>query len=222
MSDDDGESDPKWKPALSDNFTYTVLQPFQSVDDLTKDLPLTKLKWVEIFRVHKTNLMEKSRYHKRTQVPKIEPRYSTWKASLPKANKIHLKIEPFRTFITESAVSEFVDQANLRVTRKINAMIALNLTQHEMYRLFGVEIIMNIVKPPAMRIYWEHTVRCSPITKAMSHDRFLTIWKFFHINDNSLTLPFDQTGHDKLHKIRTKYDKLRENVKAYRLSRDKV
>ena len=63
MSDDDGESDPKWKPALSDNFTYTVLQPFQSVDDLTKDLPLTKLKWVEIFRVHKTNLMVKKPLH---------------------------------------------------------------------------------------------------------------------------------------------------------------
>ena len=48
----------------------------------------------------------------------------------------------------------------------------------------------------------------------MSRDRFFMIRQFFHINDDSLAVPSDQTGHDKLHKIRPMYDELRENLKS--------
>ena len=85
----------------------------------------------------------------------IEPRDITWKASLPKATEIHLPIDLFRTFITDSIVAGLVDQTNLHATRKTNARIALKLTQHEMNRFLGVQMLMSIVKLPATKMYWE-------------------------------------------------------------------
>ncbi|KAK2713061.1 hypothetical protein QYM36_011674 [Artemia franciscana] len=110
--------------------------------------------------------------------------------------------------------AKLVDQTNLDATGTTNARIALKLTQHEMSLFLGKHMLMSIVKPPAMRMYWEGTIRYTPISEAMSHDRFLTIRQFFHINDDSLAVPSDQTSHDKLYKIRPTYDKLRENLRS--------
>ena len=78
----------------------------------------------------------------------------------------------------------------------------------------AVQILASIVKLSAMSMNWERTVRYTLIAEAMSHDRFLMVWQFFHINDDSLPVPSYQTGHDKLHKIRPMYDELRGNLKS--------
>jgi len=37
----------------------------------------------------------------------------------------------------------------------------------------------------------------------MSRDRFLTIQRFFHVNDDTLAVPSGQTGQEKLRKNQT-------------------
>ena len=112
----------------------------------------------------------------------IQPHDITLKASLPKVTKIHLPIDLFRTFITDSIVAGLVDQTNLHAARKTNARITMKLTHHEMNRFLGVEMVMSTVKLPAMKIYLEHTIRCTQIARATSRVRFLTIRWFFSCN----------------------------------------
>ena len=127
---------------------------------------------------------------------------------------MHLPIGLFRTFIMDSMIAGLVDQTNLYATRKTNACIALELTQHEMNWFLGVQMLMSIVKLSAMRMHWEFTIQYTPIAEAMSHDKFLRIRRCSHIHDDNLAVLSGCAGHDRLHKIGSMYDKLKKHLKS--------
>ena len=54
---------------------------------------------------------------------------------------------------------------------------------------------------PSKRMYWIQYTRYPLIADIMSRNRFDTLLKYLHFNDNA-SMPFGQEGYDKLHKVR--------------------
>ena len=140
-----------------------------------------------------------------------EPRNITWKGSMPHYDEVQTHLDLFRMFITEDILSNIVDKTNLNAMRKKN--LALKLSLEELRRFLGVQMLMSILKLPAVRMYWENGIRYSPVADTMSRDRFISLRSFFHICDDTLMIPKGEVGHDKLFKIRRLYDAFRENLK---------
>lgn len=73
----------------------------------------------------------------------------------------------------------------------------------------GMLIIMGIVVQPRLEMYWMTThplVTTSGITSVMPLVRFEQLFRFLHLNDSSRQLPSDDSGHDKLFKVRKLLD----------------
>ncbi|KAK2701558.1 hypothetical protein QYM36_019798 [Artemia franciscana] len=130
---------------------------------------------------------------------------------MPHFDEVQTPLDLFRMFITEDILSNIVDQTNLNAMRKKN--LALKLSLEELRRFLGVQMLMSILKLPAIRMYWENGIRYSPVADTMSRDRFISLRSFFHICDDTLMIPKGEVGHDKLFKIRRLYDAFRENLK---------
>ncbi|KAK2726139.1 hypothetical protein QYM36_000557 [Artemia franciscana] len=139
-----------------------------------------------------------------------EPRNITWKGSMPHYDEVQTPLDLFRMFITEDILSNIVDQTNLNAMRKKNPSLKLSL--EELRRFLGVQMLMSILKLPAIRMY-QNGIRYSPVADTMSRDRFISLRSFFHICDDTLMIPKGEVGHDKLFKIRRLYDAFRENLK---------
>ena len=76
------------------------------------------------------------------------------------------------------------------------------VTREEMEAFVGIIILMGIVKLPRFRMYWRedcflHQERVSSI---MLRTRFLQIWRYFHLADNSTAPPVGADGYDKLYR----------------------
>ncbi|KAK2701227.1 hypothetical protein QYM36_020103 [Artemia franciscana] len=115
---------------------------------------------------------------------------------MPHYDEVQTPLDLFRMFITEDILSNIVDQTNLNAMRKKN--IALKLSLEELRRFLGVQMLMSILKLPAIRMYWENGIRYSPVADTMSRDRFISLRSFFHICDDTLMIPKGEVGHDKL------------------------
>ena len=52
----------------------------------------------------------------------------------------------------------------------------------------GIIILMGIIKLPRFRMYWkeDYLIHQKGISNVMSHTRFLQIWRYFHLADNSV------------------------------------
>ncbi|KAK2702884.1 hypothetical protein QYM36_018532 [Artemia franciscana] len=133
---------------------------------------------------------------------------------MPHYDEVQTPLDLFRMFITEDILSNIVDQTNLNAMRKKN--LALKLSLEELRRFLGVQMLMSILKLPAIRMYWENGIRYSPVADTMSRDRFISLRSFLHICYDTLMIPKGEVGHDKLFKIRRLYDAFRENLKKNR------
>ncbi|KAK2721533.1 hypothetical protein QYM36_003729 [Artemia franciscana] len=78
-----------------------------------------------------------------------EPRNITWKGSIPHYDEVQTPLDLFRMFITEDILSNIADQTNLNAMRKKN--LALKLSIEELRRFLGVQMLMSILKLPAIR-----------------------------------------------------------------------
>ena len=90
------------------------------------------------------------------------------------------------------------------------------VTLSEMKKFFAIILHMSVVKKPAIRDYWStnpamYSSFASQIR--LSRDRFFTILKYLHNNDNRTFIPRDQPNHDPLHKIRPLVDLLNRKFK---------
>ena len=61
---------------------------------------------------------------------------------------------------------------------------------------------MGVVSMPSKRMYLMQYTRYPLIADIMSRNRFDTLLKYLHFNDNASMVPFGQEGYDKLHKVR--------------------
>lgn len=90
------------------------------------------------------------------------------------------------------------------------------VTLDEIRQFFAIMLHMSLVQKPAMRDYFSHDpVLYNTFTKhvGMSRDRFLSIMKYLHVNDNAGFIPRDQPNHDPLHKVRPMVDLLNRRFK---------
>lgn len=115
-------------------------------------------------------------------------------------------LEAFLEFF-DDILDKIVYESNLKSVQH-NKPAAI--TKDELLVFFGINIIMSFHSLPSIAHYWStHDVfRVEPITRAMGRERFQTILRWLHVNDNSQV---DANRGDKLYKIRPLLDHL--NVK---------
>lgn len=88
----------------------------------------------------------------------------------------------------------------------------------------GIMILMGIIKLPRFRMYWrDYLVHQEGISAVMSRTRFLQIWLYFHLADNSVAVPVGADGYDKLYRVSEFLNIISLNIsREYKLSRDIV
>ena len=70
---------------------------------------------------------------------------------------------------------------------------------------------MCIIQAPYYRYYWETATRYEPISNVMSRNRFESLKRFLHFNNNDNALPPNDEKRGRLFKIRPIFEKLRQN-----------
>lgn len=86
----------------------------------------------------------------------------------------------------------------------------------EMRAFLGLLLFMGYMKCPSYHSYWNtDPISILPgIRDIMSRDRWLLLWQFFHLADNTMALPTDHPEYDKLFKIRPFLDMIVEKWKS--------
>jgi len=72
------------------------------------------------------------------------------------------------------------------------------------------------------RIFWSEQTRFLTISDAMSRNRFDILRSNIHFNDNSKMLPREHPNHDKLFKVRSFINAIRENMRKIKVEDYKV
>ena len=112
----------------------------------------------------------------------------------------------FSLMITEETWQLIADQTNLYATQvfhqaeKADALwwnsdgTAKETTAEEIRALFGIFLIMSIVNLPTMNAYWQESEPIyyqATVAKVMTCDRFKSLLRYIHLNDNSAMPPQD-------------------------------
>ena len=88
-----------------------------------------------------------------------------------------------------------------------------NLSTLHLKRFLGILILAGLLKYPQYRMYWDSTTKVAAISEAMSVNRFESLKRFFHVNNNDLAPKKDDENYDVLYKVRPMLDSI---VKKYR------
>ena len=92
-----------------------------------------------------------------------------------------------------------------------------------MEAFIGIIILMGIIKLPHFRMHWkeDYFIHQEGISNVMSRTRFLQIWRYFHLADNSVAPPVGDPGYDKLYRVREFLNIISRTIsREYKLSRD--
>lgn len=106
----------------------------------------------------------------------------------------------FSYFITSEIIQKIVEESNLYSVQK-NVTKPLNISETELKKFMAILLYMSIIRYPNVRLYWSNTVGFEPIKKIMTVNRFETIRRYLHFNNNETHLPREHPQHDRLHKI---------------------
>ena len=79
------------------------------------------------------------------------------------------------------------------------------VTKGEMKAFVGILILMGVIKLPRFEMYWssDRLIHQEGITEVMPRTRFLQIWRYFHLADNSKVAALGTDGYDKIYRVRT-------------------
>lgn len=100
--------------------------------------------------------------------------------------------------------------------------ISLNTNIEELKSFLGLLIFMGYHEVPGIRLYWSNdpNFNCDRVAQVMSVKRFLKLFRFIHLNDNSKMPQRQSQEFDKLYKIRPLLPHLQETYKTmYKPSR---
>ena len=117
----------------------------------------------------------------------------------------------FKQFLGDDAIDILVDETNRYSVEKCGHSI--NVTRHEMWKYIAITMTMGIVKLPTMRMYWNPSYRIGIIADTMGLNRFETIKRYFHINNNENYVPRGDENHDPLFKVRPLLDYIRNKCR---------
>lgn len=89
----------------------------------------------------------------------------------------------FKNFFSNDLLDFIVDMTNLYSVQQQGKSICV--TRKEIEIVLGIEIIMGIVKMPAIEDYWSNDLRFEPIASAMGIKRYRSIKRYLHFCDNT-------------------------------------
>ncbi|XP_017487838.1 PREDICTED: piggyBac transposable element-derived protein 3-like, partial [Rhagoletis zephyria] len=117
----------------------------------------------------------------------------------------------FLSFI-ETIVEGIIFHSNLYAVQKDKT---LNLKKNEFYAFIGINFFMGYHQLPSWRHYWSTSedLAAPVVSKTMSRNRFDSILRFLHVNDNS---KIPENNKDRLFKIRPMIDALNQRFQQKR------
>lgn len=89
----------------------------------------------------------------------------------------------FSYFLTSEIIENIFEESYLYSVQK-NVTKPLKLTVNELRKFIAILIFMSVIKYPNVQLYWSNTVGFEPIKKTMIVNRFETIRRFLHFNNN--------------------------------------
>ena len=90
--------------------------------------------------------------------------------------------------------------------------IADQTNLYEIEQFIGMQMLMAIVQLPTYEMYWANDTRYAPIADVMGRNRYKTLRRYLHVNDNSLL--DDEARKNKLFKVQPVIDHVRDNRRA--------
>ena len=131
--------------------------------DLEPDTPVYTYTWRKSHLYNENIVSSKDHF----QIPHIE-------------NQTPLQY--FRQFVTDEMLCSAVEQANLYSVQKDGEDISL--TKGELEQFIGIFFKMGLVPMSRTTAYWERATRFPQIADIMSRNRFQTIMRRLHFNNN--------------------------------------
>ena len=90
----------------------------------------------------------------------------------------------FRKFWSDDITERLVDQTNLYSVDKTGESI--KITEEEMERFIGIQMLMSIVKLPRYEMYWSLETRVEQVTSLFSSKCYKNSFReFLHVDDNA-------------------------------------
>ena len=117
----------------------------------------------------------------------------------------------FKMFFNENMLDQAVLQTNIYSTQCNINKGAIGIDKAELERHVGILLTMSIISAPYYRFYWELETHYELIASAMSGDRFESLKRFLHFNDNTKDKKRDDETRDRLFKIRPLLEMLRQD-----------
>lgn len=106
---------------------------------------------------------------------------------------------------------EYITQEMCRYSEQTRGS-ALGMTGKELEKFIGVLIYMSIMHFPTTRHYWNSCSSFTPISNAMTCNRFEELKRFLHFTNNEDTVPINDPNYDKLQRIRPLINKIHERL----------
>ncbi|CAG9570868.1 unnamed protein product [Danaus chrysippus] len=166
------------------------------------DVPLTSIQTATTSKAKGKSVKKKRVIWKEEKMPAYDV-YNfqfTGNTDLPDTIKqLDSPADVFRFLFTADIIHFITEQSNLKsIQENINnpAMI----TTEDIEKFIGIVIFMSCVKLPATRKYWSKEVGQTQVYEIMTCNRFESIKRFLHFNNNENFVPRGQDGHDKLFK----------------------
>ena len=116
-------------------------------------------------------------------------------------------------FIDDACLEHIAMQTNAYALQKDGKEI--NLSRDDIEKFIGILLFTGIYKCPSYRMYWETSSRFSLIADVMPRNKFESLLKYIHFNDNCNMKKKDDPEYDPLFKIRPLLDSLK--AKMYQL-----
>jgi len=113
----------------------------------------------------------------------------------------------FSYFFDDKLIETILNETQLySLQEDVNKPV--NITKTELNRYIGILLYASVIHVPNIRDYWSAELGFPQIYEAMAVNRFETIRRFLHFNNNSTMLDRGHPNFDRLHKIRPLVDHL--------------
>ncbi|KRY40948.1 PiggyBac transposable element-derived protein 2 [Trichinella spiralis] len=118
-------------------------------------------------------------------------------------------IEYFRMYFTPQLLFHISFETNRKATQCLYSNLATTVAEIEV--LIGMLTTMGVSEMPRYRMYWANQTRMDTVANCMSRNRFETLLRFLHFNDNDkAVMDRSHLDYDRFYKIRPLIESMRK------------
>lgn len=107
----------------------------------------------------------------------------------------------FCYFLNNDILKHIAEQSSLYSTQK-SPDKPFHITVSDIQRYIGICLVTSLACIKNIRYYWHPIIGLPLVQETMPVNKFESIRRYLHLNDNSNLIPRGQPGHDKLFKLR--------------------